>query len=83
VDAALKAIVEYGITLVALFAVSWLVFWLIGKLLSAKDSEIADLRKQRDFNGAGWQASITAVERLTDGLRERNDIIDRLMGTGR
>lgn len=79
VSAALKAVADYGLALVALAATAWLVYWLIGKLLAAKDNEIADLRKQRDFNGQGWQASTAAIERLTLALRERNDAIDRLI----
>lgn len=82
-DAALKAIAEFGFVVAAAVALAWLVFWLIGKLLASKDAQIADAQKQRDDAMAGWRGSTAALEKLTEALRERNDLMERLVAGGR
>jgi hypothetical protein len=63
-NAAFKAIADYGITVVALVAVSALVLWLI-----------RDLRAQRDRALDGWSAQIAATDKLTNAFNELADLV--------
>lgn len=78
-DAAFKALADLGVAIVGLVFVAWFAYWVVKKLLTSKDDQIADLRKQRDVNQEGWKTSVAALEQLTSAVRERNDLLDRLL----
>lgn len=67
-NAALKAVADYGITIVALVVVTGFAFWLI-------KTGYDDLRKQRDAAIAGWQGQIAATDKLTDAVQSLTEVI--------
>lgn len=65
-DAALKAIADYGIAVVAMVVLALFAWWLLRRYLD-------DLTKTRDQALEGWRGSTTAIDRLTDELQKRRE----------
>lgn len=62
-EAGVKAITDYGITVVAVVALAVLVWWFI-----------RDLKAQRDHADAMADSAIAAFHRLVDQLKVRPDV---------